>query len=599
MYRLWIVSHREKRIVYARTFPHLEVKDGFMFPKTTPEDFVQSLFESLGIQLKGSSASSLANQSISSRDSMASLSTTLTSKDGFSSPGLSRTLSSSMSSLNSIVSSTTTTTTSIRQATNQTTTEQTFHQNDLALNNCLPLVVCKFIKDGPRENVLSTDPERQTQLTVVNLIMLIHEQNGYLFVCCPRIKHLEYENELDFDQLLVEEDNISLSYTAMHLLANNFFKTAKSIKNIELFITACMPFGLLINEKIENNNSRRLVQSSSSNSKDRDYLVQLCINEMLSSSFKTQFSSDKATRRETLFGTLSVDTSALRENIFGPARMMLTVDNLQSLVLAKPFNCDIANLTSLLFELRYNNDNPLSVVNYRMNTFEEMPTTSPAFDRRLFTYHYTICKRQSTGNSFITSNLYHTISLAIQFHPRMSHDIKFSFFNIKFSLSDSKSDRIVQTLNNSVVNLIARDTIKASQGQVRNENKNFVWFVGQKMPKSGRMTLEFDMLINEENLDKLDVECLFKAEGKFSIKMAPKVGDEGAWKEARLSKYPSNIIDPCLKLSLVTISQPFSPRQSPTTQSTKQPAASNNNIVLLFDCRLSSFKYKLTPVMSK
>lgn len=578
IYRIWVISLTsgsanqlpQSKLIYTRHFPHLERRDCFTFPSITSADFLRSVFASLGIDqfsttatptatlvgtgglrsstMYGSNAtlsSSAAQNSSFTADTSLSRMSTMSTGGGSSSHG-------SSGSLNSILSTATTNTTSTRgpgllSSDQHPTFGDSSMTNTSALHNYLPLIVCRFM-NSPRENAEEFQ-QQQTKLAYVDLLLLVFEKSGHLFLALPRLTsssghyHLNDVTSTEYyEQLLLEETNISLAYSALQLLATSFFAASKSVKSLEVVVSSCMPFGTLIKDGAELRSvinaeeEVRKKKDSSNLESDPAVVLRLVLNEFISTSFATSFSSSQAFRDqgETLFGTLIVEPGyflASRLQQIGRAELKMGVENLGTFSVAKPPNCDTSS-SLLTFDLKNCKLEPFNTLHFKHQKGDKVsgdtsfsssssPKSLPESGQngqKLFTYRFKIAPRGSTtlpGNRTLSvlnsspqsSNLQH-LSLTLNFSnsgqrsPVDHTELKFAFFVVRFTFTKTggKSQSGKQgghqtTDSSSLGNLIVRESIRASFGQVRNENSNtvFSWIIGQRLPKSGG---EFFEIIN-------------------------------------------------------------------------------------------------------
>lgn len=398
-----------------------------------------------------------------------------------------------------------------------------------ALYNYLPLIVCRFM-NSPRENVMTNSASEaeftQQKLAYVDLLLLVFEKNGHLFLALPRLTsghHLSQPSPggvenigAFYEQLLLEELNISLAYSALQLLSTSFFAGGKSVKQLEVVVSTCLPFGTLIKDGAELRSmitpmiNSEATKSGSNSREGESAVLRLVLNEFISTSFQgTSTSGTLFSSAETLFGTLTVEPGALitrQQQQLARAELKVAVDNLAAFSVAKPPNCDnSSSSTSLLFDLKHCKLEPFNTLHFRLKGDEDSSASpggsgggSDLNRRKLFTYRYRIAPRSSSSSSTSRSNLQH-LSLGINFNSSRldTQELKFAIFVVKFSFKNSSSKQQqaakteqggVQTADSaSVVNLIVRESIKASFGQVRNEAANscFSWIIGQRLPKSG------------------------------------------------------------------------------------------------------------------
>ena len=237
IYRLWVLSLNGQRLIYSRYFPHLEKQDNFTFPSISANEFLRSVFASLGLDYANSIPAS---------------STSTLSNVDYDYGKLSRSSSSaSSSSLNSLISTSTSLSNRTKGPDGATVADSSISSGFSVFHNYLPLIVCRFM-NNPRDNMSLAMGEHHhhPKTPYIDLILLVFEKNGHLFICCPRlVSHLSTINiDNNYEQLLLEEQNISLSYSALQLISSSFFTHNKSVKQLEIFVSNCMPFGTLIND---------------------------------------------------------------------------------------------------------------------------------------------------------------------------------------------------------------------------------------------------------------------------------------------------------------------------------------------------------------
>lgn len=491
-----------------------------------------------------------------------------------------------------------------------------------ALHNYLPLIVCRFLNNPRDVNLL----DEHQKFAYIDLILLVFEKNGYLFLCCPRLTSNTSLSALNidshFEQLLLEEQNISLSYSALQLISSSFFAQSKSIKHLEIFITKCMPFGKLLKDGADL--MKQPIDRKADKSNGDSTLIRLCINEFVSTSFQT-FSRNSTKEGETIFGTFTVDAASLSPAEYSKAEVKIAVDNLSSFTIAKPPNCELLNASTLSFNLKNAKLDPMNLLHYRLKSGEDeskQGTGSNDLDnRKIFSYRYVIGAKSSavrSARSVISARNCQHLAVVISFNGHLPVDeIKFGYFQIKFSFKHSKPKGEVQTADSSFSNLIVRDSIKASFGQVRNEGANFFWNIGQKIPKSGKLSLEFDILADESKLSNLETVCNFRFEHRVALKLAytkkvtSLVADSS---QGRLIGRPPEeleemrecqpkqfckLIEPHLLLSKLMLQTELHPNQlsirAPERRSESKPGGN----LVLFEYRLASFEYRLLPETAK
>lgn len=535
-----------------------------------------------------------------------------------------------------------------------------------ALYNYLPLIVCRFM-NSPRENAMTNSASEaeftQQKLAYVDLLLLVFEKNGHLFLALPRLTsghHLSQPSPggvenigAFYEQLLLEELNISLAYSALQLLSTSFFAAGKSVKQLEVVVSTCLPFGTLIKDGAELRSMiTPMINSeatkSGSSREGESAVLRLVLNEFISTSFQGTSSSSSSAQlsrdqSETLFGTLTVEPGALiirQQQQLARAELKVAVDNLGAFSVAKPPNCDnSSSSTSLLFDLKHCKLEPFNTLHFRLMGDEDSSTSpgggsgggSDQNRRKLFTYRYRVAPRSSSNNNSSTSrsNLQH-LSLGINFNSSRldTQELKFALFVVKFSFKNSSSKQQqaakaeqggVQTADSaSVVNLIVRESIKASFGQVRNEASNscFSWIIGQRLPKSGALSLEFDLLADDAKLANLETLCTFRLDHKLATKMAytkrTDAGVSGAKARGSLSASSGADLEEVRECSLrqllgKVISEPSfaigklvltTEVAGPVGQSSLQQLNSESKgggSLVTVEYRLTSFEYRLLP----
>lgn len=634
LYRLWLISLVDEKILYSKFFPHQEKKDGYTFPLITSQEFIKCLYLSLGIDnnqifsktnskktkesnLNLSTSSSFENpDNISqySRDRRSSLSS-----------------SSSSCSLSSMMSSTTLNT--IATVSRQTSMDSTAQLSEssvlkeyLCLYNHLPLIICPLVnmRKQRQENSMTmsssfNEDHRSKSGLVDNLILLVYENQGYLFVCCPRISQKSQSEFLKTnhdhcdvnEKLLLQEPNISLSYTILHMISSMFFAKNKSLRSLELFISSYMPFGTLIKTKSDQD----ILLLSKLYPKDT------AISIRLTESISTSFQSDETNipDNETIFGTLTINYIGTKYRSSTKSDIVLNIENLHSISLVLPTNCS-TNESSLIYDINNRNQYNLNIVHYKTNNNQDDDNNGYKNNRssnewKFFQTKYTIHRKSSPGQqkqqqqqSFINSNNIHHINLIIWINDKISlfDDIKFKYFLIKFSLNRGQSKKQVQTIGNSINNLIIRDSVKISQGQLKNEQNSLVWMIGNRLSRATKkLSIDFDLVIDRDNLKNLDTQCTFNHTVQFRTNLhyrsnRPLINNNTSMMirnqqlfESKIQP-PINMIPSYLRLSKIAmiISEPMITSQQQQQQSS---TINESNEYCNIEYNLNSYEYRLYP----
>lgn len=652
IYRLWLISLADKKILYSKFFPNLEKKDGYTFPLITAQEFIKCLYISLGIDNQSISTNNAKKTKESNLNISTSSSSSFENQDNFSQYSRDRRSSSSsscsLSSLSSMMSNTTVNTiATVSRQTSQmdSSTESSIIKEYLCLYNHLPLIVCPLVnmrKQRERSISMSSssisheDIHRTSKSGLVdNLILLVYEHQGYLFVCCPRISQksqLELIKTINHDhcdaneKLLLQEPNISLSYTILHMISSMFFAKNKSSRSMELFITSYMPFGTLIKTKSDQD------VLLSSKLYPKDTVISIRLTESLSTSFQSD--ELKAPDNETIFGTLTLNYIDTKHKSSSKSDIVLTIENLHSCSLTLPTNCcTVANESTIIYDINNRNQYNLNIIHYKTNNNKQQNDNNgnknyladrSSNEWKFFQTKYTIHRKssqiQSSGQqqqqqqSFIDSKNIHHINLTLWINNKISfEDVKFKYFIIKFSLNRGQSKKQVQTIGNSINNLIIRDSIHISQGQLKNEHNSLIWMIGNRLPRTSRkLFIDFDLLITRDNLQNLDTQCTFSHTVQFRMNFHQKSNrspmnnnnnnnlsmirnNNTQLYESKIQS-PINMIPPYLRLSKIAmIFEPSSMDISKQQQQQKRSAEINNNEYCHFEYNLNSYEYRLYP----
>ena len=132
------------------------------------------------------------------------------------------------------------------------------------------------------------------------------------------------------------------------------------------------------------------------------------------------------------------------------------------------------------------------------------------------------------------------------------------------------------------------------------------------MPKSSKISLEFDILIEEDKLANLETICNFRFDHVMAIKFLKKIpstsdsfNSKGAFSHVDLEeirethlKYPNKMIDPQLLISKMTLLTELN--QSVQLKSVNADRKEDNRVnnTAIIEYRLSSFEYRLFPNLS-
>ncbi|KAI2808211.1 hypothetical protein BLOT_006153 [Blomia tropicalis] len=622
IYRIWVISLSNHKLIYSRHFPHVEKRDDFIFPIITYHDFLRSLFSSLGIEYQQQSKTNQTKEYHQSNATISNIDSIEYSSQ------LSR--SSSSCSLSSVYSSSTIMSSIVgggrfSTASGESNLDKMITSSTHSdLFNYLPLIVCRFMNNPPDMMSSMTSSvlieEHQKQLAYVDLVLLVYEKNGYLFVCCPRLvssfNMSAINDDQTYEQLLLEEDNISLSYSALQLISSTYFKEHKSIKHLELFISSSMPFGTLIKDKLkfDSTNFQQISKkkfSSSYSDIRNEGLIRLCFNEFVSTSFQNL--GKILNQNETIFGSLTIDNQLKNIKNLSKAEVILSISNLGAFSFAKPINCDVTNISTLIFDLKHSKLDPFNIFHYRLKSMDEeikhsssTTTDSESANQnngKVFSYRYIITRKvinpSNVGRNYLSTKNCHHVTLTLQLNSKFAmEELRFSYFLIKFSLNQGRAKNDIQTADSSISNLIVRESIRTNFGQVRSEGANFQWVIGQKVPKTGKMSLDFDLLINEDKIENMETICNFRFEQKFaykltSLKKGPNNFDEVRECQVKLS---SKLLEPQINCSKLTLFTEIDRNQfgEINVNERKSDSSKISNVVLL-EYRLNSFEYRLFP----
>ncbi|KAH9412500.1 putative rRNA-processing protein EBP2 [Dermatophagoides pteronyssinus] len=496
----------------------------------------------------------------------------------------------------------------------------------LCLYNHLPLIICPLVnmRKQRQENSMTmsssfNEDHRSKSGLVDNLILLVYENQGYLFVCCPRISQKSQSEFLKTnhdhcdvnEKLLLQEPNISLSYTILHMISSMFFAKNKSLRSLELFISSYMPFGTLIKTKSDQD----ILLLSKLYPKDT------AISIRLTESISTSFQSDETNipDNETIFGTLTINYIGTKYRSSTKSDIVLNIENLHSITLVLPTNCS-TNESSLIYDINNRNQYNLNIVHYKTNNNQDDDNNGYKNNRssnewKFFQTKYTIHRKSSPGQqkqqqqqSFINSNNIHHINLIIWINDKISlfDDIKFKYFLIKFSLNRGQSKKQVQTIGNSINNLIIRDSVKISQGQLKNEQNSLVWMIGNRLSRATKkLSIDFDLVIDRDNLKNLDTQCTFNHTVQFRTNLhyrsnRPLINNNTSMMirnqqlfESKIQP-PINMIPSYLRLSKIAmiISEPMITSQQQQQQSS---TINESNEYCNIEYNLNSYEYRLYP----
>lgn len=604
IYRLWLLSLNDNSIIYSRYFPHIEKKDGFSFPWITPQEFMKCLYVSLGLEINENSLKNKLESNLNIFPSDDESSSLKYLKDQSSSSS-----SCSLNSLISLVSNSTMNTSNISKQNLLDSSETNIMKEHICLYNHLPLIICPIV--NIREYKHSSDETKKAGID--NLIMLVYEQNRYLFVCCPRLMKkngeitTKYNDCFENEKLIVEEHSISLSYTILHMIASMFFLKNKSIVEIERFISTFMPFGNLIKT-----NSSDIHYFPLTNLNFKTTTISLRLTESISTSFRTCPQNDNC--NEVIFGTLTVDYfNSEPQNT--KKEIIINIDNLDTVLLMLPNNCHTNNL-ALVYDVANSSNFNLNVVHYKSHNqieekksyFEEPPLTDAGF--KIFRTKYVIYKKGDQvlpqNKSFIDSqNIFH-ISLRIILNDKIPfEEVRFKYFMVKFSLDSGLVKNKVQTIGNSINNLIIRESVKISQGQVKSENNMLVWMIGTRLMKSKKLSFDIDLIIPKDNLSNLQTHCnfshFFLLKNIFNHVKNTKTSlltnsneERYRLKESRIN-YPLEMLMPFLKLSRINLLLEPSKTQNKNQMDSSIGKSMMSNEVLQIEYHLNSFEYRLFP----
>lgn len=594
----------DQNILYCRGFPHAEKRDGFEFPEVTSKQFLCSLFKSLGVSFNPKKCDSQIKQSI----------TSLLTIDY--SQTLSSALSTSSSSLNSYSSklSTNSTFSSSKSARNVSDLIEYEH----VIHNFLPLLIwhfftCSSAEDCPMTLAMKICDDDEHELITYKLPLIVYEQSGLLFVCCVRLTTKDalassLTKCFSGDQLFIDEQNLSFAYSTLNLIASVFFSQNKSFESLELFIAEFMPFGKVT----KHCQISRFHPRCNSKYRTADNVIALYITESISTSLRENKLDKLTFGKESIFGTIAVDSLGSGNKKMNKCEFGIEVGNFFQLSWMLPPNGNI-NAPLLVFDLCHGTMNPFNFLHYHTKSVDEEESAKRGEDSnhngRLFSYRYSIHRKASQSNNFINSaNVFH-VALAIIFNSEINpHEIRFNHFSIKFGFNQRQLRKQVQTATNSFSNRVVRDSIKCAQGQLKIHQQNFVWLLPPSLPRNGKLSLDFDLLIEPEILPNIDTQCNFRFDFTLSARFTTKTVDE--WKEANQSnlklldcelKIPKQMIRPVVrmyKLRLLT-EQTNSEQQQQSTPLPPTPAThpkeDYRNRSILIEYKLNSFEYRLLP----
>ncbi|KAF7492272.1 hypothetical protein SSS_06661 [Sarcoptes scabiei] len=648
IYRFWLISIRDRSILYSRFFPHLERKDKFVFPSISSEDFLRYLFISLGIdrcldeikqQRKQKKSSELGGRNIVSEYD----------ESNRSSPYRARSSSSSNCSLTSSISSSTISTPISKRSDlfdpisssplSSLSIDSNLSEESVCLYNHLPLIVYPLISRKNLDSSLESDEKVQEDDFITNnLILLVYEQNGLLFVCSPRLiptkDSIQYSRTVlscsEIEKLVIENQYVSVAFTILDLIASHYSQT-KSVRMIENFISETLPFGNLIRTKILDLD-HPLSSSISSNKQtklsSKEFILHLELSESISTSFHHN-QSDSID--ETVFGTMKIETLQGRSK-FSQSEFLVHINNLDACTLTLPNNCQLISNTKdgqhLCYDLLEQSESNLNVLHYKSLNRDELKMKY--FDRkqstrsRLFRTSYTINRRHrsiesKTKNSIdsfsITDseNVLHHLNLQLFLDETIDFEqIRFKFFTIKFSLKHSLAKRQVQTIHNSLPNLIVRDSIKVNQGEISNANDMIVWNVGKKLSRRKKLSIEFDFIVNCKDLANLETQCYFSYRNQTRFSLMKSIskninpllfqnkpncsGDENSIQMEAKFASSSEKITPFLQFFKFVLKES---RKISSLHSQTQEKSRNEKVPdpfwIQFDYQLNSFEYRLYP----
>ena len=491
-------------------------------------------------------------------------------------------------------------------------------EDDYVLYNHLPLVICNFLNQRSQDGMsCSMSSEDNPKSLTVKILMLVYEQNGFLFVCCPRLVTqngsltLNIDQCFDCDKLLLEEQNISLAYSTLNLMGSIFVNEGKSIQSLELFIIDYMPFGTLINnDKTINFTQKKKSLFRTKN--DKEPVISIQITESISTSFQSAQIEKSSFGKETIFGTLTTDYISNTNNRINKCELNVDLVNSHKLSFTLPSNCNLIN-SCLLFDLSHGKAHPFNILHYRDKNSEDDNSRrlsnqpeSQICNGKIFNYLYKIYQNSTSQGSskklYDPEKTYH-VTLIMKFNSTIYlEEIMLGYFSIKFGFSQRLLKQ-VQNSDNSLSNLVIRDSIKASHGQVKNQNQNFVWIMGNKIPRSGKISLEFDLLIEQDKLANLSTQCSFRFDLKIISRLNSKPTDDLNLNDNRDSKIDimecklntsPNSIKPQLVISSLRLITETNRTDEPLRKNSKDKMDSAKNSIL-FQYKLNSFEYQLYP----
>src|SRR6218665_816969 len=97
--------------------------------------------------------------------------------------------------------------------------------------NFLPIITCRFVTK-PREN-------QENRSLYIDLNLVVFEVRGYLFVASPQLSpstHSSRNRATTFEELFLEEQNISLTYSTLQAISHQYFDSGRNLKSLEVFI---------------------------------------------------------------------------------------------------------------------------------------------------------------------------------------------------------------------------------------------------------------------------------------------------------------------------------------------------------------------------
>lgn len=310
-----------------------------------------------------------------------------------------------------------------------------------------------FLNDIPIENhERSTLPALEITFKGFKLWpIIICEQSGLLYCALPLIEHTNVKS-------LVDHLPVSVAYAFLQQAVS--FLSENPLTDLDDFLASVVPLGRYIG---------LLPKPISSDRKQNDSVIMLSVQEKLSHSLDDE--------RDKIFGTISIDFDSSKMKVDHRANINLILRNLATLEIAMSPACFKSTETTISVNLSRRDT---QLIHYWKPNHDFPP---------FIQYSFEAWKQQSDS---------YRLQLIISLGEAYSlNRFKFTYFNILW--------------REAFKELYKPSNVNCTHGQIATDaNRNFVWALGSKLPRTSRAVLSCDITAKTGLGETLVALCSFE-----------------------------------------------------------------------------------------